>query len=137
MDFDSAQFDGVDSGAIEARALTFLETLNPTVRADVDEKIRTLKYHQSVGCLSPDMYIGKRVIDWEAGLGGFAAAFYCLGASEVVAIDSWVEPSAIASEIRQVSALSFERIPAVEYARRQGQAAQKFDLIFSNTVTEH
>lgn len=137
MHFDAAHTDEASASTIEARAEAFLETLIPSVRADVDDKVRTLKFHEAVGCLSPDMYIGKRVLDWEAGLGGFAAAFYCLGASEVVAIDSWVEPSVISPELRQVDALTFEKISAVEYARRQSQAAQKFDLIFSNTVTEH
>jgi hypothetical protein len=127
----------LDEQTIETRAQALLDSLAPAVRADVEGKMQQLKWHESNGCLSPDMYLGKRILDWEAGLGGFTAAFYCLGASEVVAIDSWVEASAISSELRQVPALGFEKIPAVDYAARQGQAGPKFDLIFSNTVTEH
>lgn len=122
---------------IRARADAFLATLSPNARADVDSKIQTIGWHESVGCLHPDMYIGKRVLDWEAGMGGFAAAFYCLGASEVVAIDSWVDPSSIPHEYQVVDAISFQKITISDYVNGLIGNETKFDFIFANTVTEH
>ena len=105
-------------------------------RADVEDKIATLRYHESCGCLSPDMYVGKRILDWEAGLGGFSAAFYCLGAREIVAIDSWVAPDVIAPEIRACDAITFEQTSIGDFLARN-PSLTPFDLVFSNTVTEH
>ena len=123
--------EGDVDASVSGRARAFLDTLGPAARSDVESKIATLRYHEAVGCLSPDMYVGKRILDWEAGLGGFAGAFYCLGASEVVAIDSWVTESAIAPEILSCDAIEFQQIAIGNYV------GSDFDLVFSNTVTEH
>lgn len=123
--------------AIEARAQSFLDTLSPATRADVEGKIATLRYHESCGCLWPELYVGKTVLDWEAGMGGFSGAFYCLGARDIVAIDSWVAPEVIAPELRACSAIRFQQIPIIEFAQARGADEQPFDLVFSNTVTEH
>lgn len=122
---------------IQARADHFLSTLSPQSRIDVESKLETISWHESVGMMHPEMYVGKRVLDWEAGMGGFAAAFYCLGAKEVIAIDSWVEPSSIAKEYQAVDAISFCRISISDYVKSLVSEAEKFDLIFANTVTEH
>jgi hypothetical protein len=37
--------------------------------------------------LRPEKYVGKTVLDWEAGFGGFAGACYLMGARQVFAID--------------------------------------------------
>ncbi|WP_298199272.1 methyltransferase domain-containing protein [Novosphingobium sp.] len=122
---------------ISQRANEFLATLPGPVRADVEGKIQELRWHESAGCLSPDMYLGKRVLDWEAGLGGFSGAFYCLGAGEVVAIDSWVEPGSVAYEIRNAPGISFSRMSIQDFIRDPANGPASFDLLFSNTVTEH
>lgn len=122
---------------IAARAKAFLDTLSPAACSDVEGKMQALKWHEDAGALKPDMYVGKRVLDWEAGLGGFSAAFYCLGAREVVAIDSWVDPSAVPEQFINTSHLSFEQISISDYATRIENRTGGFDLIFSNTVTEH
>lgn len=127
----------IHAEAIHNRASAFLDTLSPATRADVEAKIATLKYHEAVGCLSPKMYIGKRVLDWEAGLGGFAAAFFCLGASEVVAIDSWVTKSAISPEILSCDAIEFHQVSIGSFVENRKELGSRFDLVFSNTVTEH
>lgn len=127
----------ITTDEIAVRTEKFMSTLSDSSRAELEEKIRTIRYHEAVGVLSPDMYVGKRVLDWESGLGGFSAAFYCLGASSVTAIDSWVEPSSVPEDFRAVKEIQFRRTSVSDYRRQFENIGRRFDLIFSNTVTEH
>lgn len=122
---------------IKNRAESFLSTLSPDVRRDVEGKIEELSWHQRLGLLSPEMYVGKTVLDWEAGLCGFSAAFYCLGAANVVAIDSWVQDVSLPAEYLALKEFSFSQISIAEFVSMNSGSGIKFDLLFSNTVTEH
>jgi len=126
-----------DPADLDLRRRFFLASLPDDLRADVEGKIRELKWHEHLGSLSPEMYLGKRVLDWEAGLGGFSAAFYCLGAAEVVAIDSWVSPGAINPLIHSIGSFSFKNISIADFLMQDYSHLASFDLVFSNTVTEH
>lgn len=130
-------FDILSQEQVQHRAEIFLASLPDDVRRDVEGKIQELKWHEALGLLSPQMYFGKKVLDWEAGLGGFSAAFYCLGAAQIVAIDSWVDPSIVCKKFVDLEQMTFMKTSAADFSSNHNSLAQDFDLIFSNTVTEH
>lgn len=88
---------------------------------------------QNSGLLTPDMYIGKDVLDWEAGDSAFSIAFLLLGAANVLAIDSWTTPPPALG----IEGFSFLQSPLADWAALESRSFSHFDLVFSNTVTEH
>lgn len=90
----------------------------------------------ALGVLPRSAIEGARVLDWECGLGAFAASLLERGASEVVGIDSWLDPAHAATLRENLSRAAFHPL-SLEAFLGSDHATGPFDLVFANTVTEH
>jgi len=108
----------------------------------VRQKLDVLDEYERSGMLSPSVYVGKRVLDWECGAGEFAHAFAAREAKQVLAADTWLSQQAIAAvpefALMSDGSVVFEKTDIEDIATRvrAGRLAA-FDLVFANTVTEH
>lgn len=114
-----------------------LETLPATFAERVKIRIGHIREFEGMGCFHPGMYRNRRVLDWEAGDCAFSVAFLALGASEVVALDSWTDSKSIHPAIFQLSGFSFQQKSIIEAEDGLQNSGGGADFIFANTVTEH
>jgi SAM-dependent methyltransferase len=115
----------------------FLATLPTEYANRVRARLQELQHFRNLRILEPEAYVGKVVLDWEAGDGAFSIALLLLGSAAVVAIDSWAGTDGIPPAARIVPGFSFYQISIQEWERKYAQSNVQFDLVFSNTVTEH
>ncbi len=100
---------------------------------------RALETWIADGTLSRDRIEGRRVLDWECGLGAFSACFLELGAREVVGIDSWLDVDLSEKYLSGLPNAVFRRLPIEACADDEDPSStgRGFDLVFANTVSEH
>jgi SAM-dependent methyltransferase len=94
-----------------------------------------LDFFESIGMLPMSAYEGKVVLDWEAGDGAFSIAMLLKGAHRAVAIDSWTTADTMPAAARLLPGFSFQQGSIQDW--EAGHRGTPFDLVFSNTVTEH
>lgn len=123
-----ASSESFDSGVRQLR------TQNPRFGASYEMASRTIDDWLAQGLLTAEMIKGKRILDWECGVGGFAACFLERGADAVVGIDSWLDPAHARNLTAALPGCSFAATPIGKYLE---SAPERFDLVFANTVTEH
>lgn len=97
---------------------------------------QTLKTFEREDSLLPTDLVGKRVLDWECGLGAYAATFLELGAASVTGIDTWLNVEHAKNSLTLLPRSRFERISLERFSERPENWGA-YDLVFSNTVTEH
>jgi len=114
-----------------------LNTFPDAYAARVRSRLADIDYFCGIGMLSPEMFVGKDVLDWEAGDAALSIAFMVRGASRVFAIDSWATVDAVPPQARAIEGFSFMQAPLERWAALSMRHITHFDLIFSNTVTEH
>lgn len=105
-------------------------------KLEIDGKFDELKWFHNEGALPRDLVVGKSILDWECGNCTYAAALMRYGAGEIVAIDTYFHDSWIPEE-SLAEAPVYGRKMDVRTFSQQSERLEKFDLVFSNTVTEH
>jgi 2-polyprenyl-6-hydroxyphenyl methylase/3-demethylubiquinone-9 3-methyltransferase len=107
-------------------------------REKLKKSIFSMSFYFRSEALPLDLFEGKRVLDWEAGLGNLSMVLLFLGASEVVAIDSWVPATNIPVSYFDSGKFYYEQAPIEGFKEGILDNPDKmFDVVFSNTVTEH
>lgn len=108
--------------------------LDAQFSATVESYRAHLSWFAAEGVLPDSLVAGKRVLDWECGSGAFSVAMLQQGAAEAVAIDSRYNHQWTPADVRETVEPTRQDIR--DLALDPSKQAQ-FDLVFSNTVTEH
>ncbi len=98
--------------------------------------LHTLKTFENEDSLLATDLVGKHVLDWECGEGAYAAKFLELGAASVTAIDTWLNLEHAKNSLSLLPRSRFERVSIERFIEDPGNVGA-YDLVFSNTVTEH
>jgi 2-polyprenyl-3-methyl-5-hydroxy-6-metoxy-1,4-benzoquinol methylase len=121
-----------------ADAEEFIDGLPEPFRTRVRDCYRGLDAFEQAGYVPPHAYVGRTVLDWEAGDCAWSVVFLLKGARHVTAIDSYNNGEVASKALKDRLGFSFQRASAEAFAKLHAEThGNHFDFVFANTVTEH